>query len=409
MRRFHPALLACIICASVGTAVSTAADWPQFLGPNRDSTSPDQVPAWKEKPKELWKVPVGEAHSSPVVANNIVYTFYKLKDSEEEALAAFDAKTGAKLWEKSYTRDKFTNVFGNGPRGTPCVDGDRVYSLGCTGILVCWDAKTGDIQWKLDTLKEFSAKNLYFGVSTSPTVVGSHVVVMVGGKGAGVVGVNKTTGKVAWQTTDDRASYASPIVMGEKAPELVFLTGDHVRAMKAESGKEVWKYSFVDKLLESSTTPVKAGELYVVGAVTVGSIAVQVNGTEVKQIWKNEKLTCYFSTPVLADDHLYMINGEAKFPGGTIVLRCVEAKTGVVKWEKANVGKYHAALLKTGDGNLMMHDDYGNLMLIKPDATKYTELAKAKICGDTWAHPALCNGKFYTRDDKNLICLQVGE
>lgn len=399
--------LPALFTALIVTLPCPAADWPQFLGPNRDSTSPEKVTVWKDKPKEVWKVPVGEAHSSPVVANGVVYAFFKVAGREAEALAAFDAKTGEKKWEKSYERDKFTNVFGNGPRGTPTVSGGKVYSLGSTGVLACWDASTGDLQWKLDTLKEFQASNLVFGVSTSPTVVGRHVVVMVGGKGAGIIGVDKETGKVAWKATDDKASYASPIVVGETNPELVFLTGGHVRAMTAD-GQEVWQVPFVDKLLESSTTPVKAGDLYVAGSVTVGSIGVKVDGGQAKQVWKNDKLTCYFSTPVVVDETVYMVSGAATLRNPSITLRCVDAKTGKIRWEKPNVGKYHAAMLKTGGGNLLFLDDYGNLSLLQPDATKYTELAKAKVCGETWAHPALSDGKLYLRDNKDLICLQMG-
>ena len=399
-----------VLIAVCGLALPCpAADWPQFLGPQRDSATSEKVPVWKEKPKELWRQPVGEAHSSPVVANGTVYAFYKLKDKEEEALAAFDAKTGEKKWEKSHKRTTFTNVFGNGPRGTPTVAGDRVYTFGSTGVLASWDAKTGDIKWKLETLQEFDAQNLFFGVSTSPTVVGNRVIVMVGGKGAGVIGVDTDTGKVAWQATDDRASYASPIVIGDKDPEVVFLTGDHIRSLKADSGKELWKHPFVDKLLESSTTPVKAGDLFVAGSVTVGSVAVKVDGGEAKQVWKNDKLTCYFSTPVLVGDYLYMVNGAATRRNPTITLRCVEAKTGTIKWEKGGVGQYHAALVKTGDGNLLFHSDSGTLYLLKPDPEKYTELASAKVCGFTWAHPAVSDGRVVVRDDKNLIALQLGE
>lgn len=386
---------------------AVAADWPQFLGPNRDSTTPDKFAAWKDKPKEVWKKAVGEAHSSPVVANGLVYVFAKVDKQEAESLTAFDAKTGEEKWTKSYERPKFTPPFGNGPRGTPTVVGDRVYTLGSTGLLTCWDAKTGGQKWQTDTLKEFEAKNLFFGVSTSPTVVGKNVIVMVGGKGSGVVGVDAETGKTVWQSASDRASYASPIVVGDKNPELVFLTGDHVRSLTADLGKEVWKYPFVDALLESSTTPVKAGDLYVVGSVKSGSIAVRVKGGEVEEVWKNEKLTCYFSTPVLVGDHLYMVNGEAKFPGGTLVMRCVEAKTGKVAWEKKDVGTYHAAFVKTGDGKLLLHDDKGNLKLIEPNATEYKELASSKVCGTTWAHPAISDGKIYVRDDKWLYCLEL--
>ena len=108
-------------------------------------------------------------------------------------------------------------------------------------------------------------------------------------------------------------------------------------------------------------------------------------------------------------DYLYMVNGVAKFPGGTLTLRCVETKTGKVMWEKKGVGKYHAALVKTGDGKLLMHDDGGNLKLLEPNNEAYKELATAKVCGETWAHPAVSDGKVYLRDDKNLYCFQVGK
>src|SRR6185312_6997509 len=105
--------------------------------------------------------------------------------------AAFDAKSGEKLWEKSYERANFKPPFGSGPRSTPAVKGSKVYTLGGTGILACWDAKTGDVVWKIDTLKEFKAPNLFFGTSTSPLVVDDTVVVMIGGKGAGIVGFDR--------------------------------------------------------------------------------------------------------------------------------------------------------------------------------------------------------------------------
>ncbi len=388
-------------------SVAPAADWPQFLGPNRDSSTPDKIPAWKDAPKELWKKPVGEAHSSPVVANGLVYLFAKVAKKEAESLTAFDAKTGDEKWTKSYERPKFNTPFGAGPQSTPTVDGDRVYTFGSTGLLTAWDAKTGDQKWQADTAKEFDPKKLVFGVATSPTVVGKHVVVMVGGKGAGIVGFEKDSGKVAWQATDDGASYASPIVAEGKFPELVFLTGAHVRSLTADTGKELWKFPFVDALLESSTTPVKVGDLYVVGSVKSGSIGVRVKGGEAERVWANEKLTCYFSTPVAVGDYLYMVNGEAKFPGGTLIMRCVEAKSGKVMWEKKDVGTYHAAVVKTGDGKLFMHDDKGNIKLLDPNEKEYKELASSKVCSETWAHPAVSDGKVYLRDNKSLYCLEL--
>jgi outer membrane protein assembly factor BamB len=354
----------------------------------------------------LWKQPVGDSHSSPVVAGGVVYAFYKPKGKDADALAAFDAASGEKKWEKSYDRAKFDPPFGSGPRGTPAVDGDRVYTFGNTGILACWDAATGDVKWKVETLKEFNTRNLFFGISTSPTVVGQNVVVMVGGKGAGIVAFDKATGKVAWTATDDPASYASPLPVGN---QLVFLTGSHLRAVSTD-GKPVWEFPFKDQLNESSTTPVKAGDLIVGSSVTAGSVALRVkDGGEPQRVWKDDRLTCYFSTPVLVGSNLYMVNGAATLTNPTITLRCVEAATGKVLWSKEKVGKYHAALVRTSNDKLLMLDDAGNLILLQPDATGYKELCRAKACGPTWAHPAVSDGRVFVRDDKELVALKVGK
>ena len=272
MHRF----LAAISLTLALTFTLSAADWPQFLGPQRNGSTPEVVAPWKGELKALWKKPVGEAHSSPVVVEGVVYAFYQPKGKDADALAAFDAKTGEMKWEKSYDRQKFTPLFGNGPRSTPLVSGGKVYTLGGTGILACWDAKTGDIAWKVDTLKEFKAKNLFFGISTSPLMVGDNmVVVMVGGKGAGVVAFDARTGKSIWQATDDPASYTSPVLADN---QIVALTGANLLGL-SEKGQKLWGVPFEGKvgpkqLIESSTTPVAAGDMVIASTITGGSIAI---------------------------------------------------------------------------------------------------------------------------------------
>jgi outer membrane protein assembly factor BamB len=178
------------------------------------------------------------------------------------------------------------------------------------------------------------------------------------------------------------------------------------------NGTQLWAVPFRDKLNESSTTPVKAGDLIVASSVTAGSIGVRVrvkvNEYTPEVVWKDEKLTCYFSTPVVVGPHLYMVNGAATLLNPSITLRCVEAATGKVFWSKEKVGKYHAALVRTGDNKLLMLGDEGNLTLLQPDPAGYKELCRAKVCGPTWAHPALADGRVYVRDEKELICVQVG-
>jgi len=406
-------LIALFFC----TAMAMAADWPQWLGPRRDGASPEKVGAWKEAPKVLWRQPVGEGHSSPVVADNRVFVHAKVKDKDEEEVVAFDARSGEQQWRTSYARDKVTTLFGNGPRATPSVVGGKVYTFGLSGVLTCLDATSGKQVWQVDTLKKFDAKNLFFGMSCSPLVDGKRVFINVGGKGASVVAFDSDKGDVVWQSQDDKASYASPILLaGQKMPELVFLTHDGVLSLNPSDGKVQRRYSLVDKLSESSTTPVRVGDLLLVSSITLGSVGLRLDSQDTPPkydaAWKNPQLTSYFSTPVpISNEHVYLVTGTPP-PSLKVeaTLHCIEAKTGKIVWKRPNVGKYHASLLRLGDGKLLLLEDHGNLALLEPSSEKYTELARAKVCGSqVWAHPALSGGKLYVRDEKELVCLQMGE
>jgi outer membrane protein assembly factor BamB len=235
------------------------------------------------------------------------------------------------------------------------------------------------------------------------------VIVQGGGTGSrGLKAYDRKTGKLVWTAGDDPASYAAPALIGK---DIVVLTGANLMAV-SPAGEVRWKFPFKDQLNESSTTPIQAGDAYVASSVTAGTVAVRVadqDGKPVpKQAWKNPTLTCYFSTPVPAGaDHLFLVTGVASLMNPSVTLRCVELATGKEAWNKPNVGKYHAALLRLADGNVLMHDDQGDLRLLAPNAKEYQELAKSKACGPTWAHPAVAGGKVYVRDNKELVCLSL--
>lgn len=388
----------------------TAADWPQWLGPNRDGSVPEKVSPWTGDLKVLWKKDVGEGHSSPVVAGGLVYLHTKVKGKEVESLQAFDAKTGEPKWEETYEKPAFTTMFGNGPRATPCIQDGSIYTFGITGVLACWEAKTGKPLWKMETLADAKKDNLFFGLSASPLVAGDNVVVQGGGKGSqGLKAYDRKSGKLAWTAGKDAASYAAPALFGD---QIVTLTGEHLVSVST-AGQTRWAFPFKDRLNESSTTPIKVGEMYIAASVTAGAVAVKEaekdGKASVEQAWRNPALTCYFSTPVaVGKDHLFVVTGTIGL-NPTVTLRCVETATGKEVWKKPNVGKYHAALLRLADGNLLMHDDQnGDLRLLAPNVKEYQELAKSKACGKTWAHPAIADGKIYVRDEKELICLSLG-
>ncbi|MFL5341121.1 MAG: PQQ-binding-like beta-propeller repeat protein [Gemmataceae bacterium] len=397
-----------------------ADDWPQWLGPNRDGTTKEIVKPWKGELKVAWKVSVGEGHSSPIVDKGLTFLFEKVPGKDEERLMAWTADKGHPIGFVTKARGPFSSMFGAGPRSTPTFADGRIYTFGVTGRLSSQQIGTtsaGNAQvspgFSLDTAEEFKPASLKFGVSASPLVEGDLVIVPVGGQGAGIVAFDRKDGHVVWKSLNDPASYASPIAFGEgDRRQIVALTEKGLVSLSPKDGKEFWQYPFHDLISESSTTPVKVGDLLIGSSVTLGSVALKLSETDGKPgvipLWKKPELSCYFSTPVPVGKYLYMITGALSMKP-TITLRCVETTTGKTLWSKPNIGKYHAALLRTGNDKLLMLDDAGYLTLLDANPDSYKELARSKVCGETWAHPALANGHLYLRDNKELICLQFAE
>jgi outer membrane protein assembly factor BamB len=420
MVRLHCAWVLLLVCST-----ALAEDWPGWLGPRRDGSTTEKIAPWKNGLKVLWKRPVGEGHSSPVVAGERVYLHARVKDTFQEVLGAYSIKDGEPIWSKAYDRGKFTSPFGNGPRATPTVAGGKVYTFGITGLLTCFAADTGDQHWQVDTLKEAKAKNLFFGASCSPLLEGKLVLLNVGGAGAALVAYNKDDGKVVWQTLDDKASYSSPIAIGSgDKRQAIFLTAKGLVSVAPKDGRVYWEFPLVDKLFESSTTPVVAGDMLFGSSITYGGLGLRMAeglpGPKVSQAWFKPELTCYFSTPVaVGKDHLYIVTGTKPSLAGLLPgakkqptqadLHCVEASTGKTMWTRSKVGTYHASLARTGDDKLLLIEEAGNLVLVDPDPKEYRELARAKICGNTWAHPAIADGRLFIRDNNDLVCVQLGE
>jgi outer membrane protein assembly factor BamB len=259
-------------------------------------------------------------------------------------------------------------------------------------------------------------KNLFFGMACSPLVVGERVLVNVGAKGASVVAFDRAKGEIAWKNMDDPASYSSPILVGDGGQQqAVFLTGSNVASLNPTDGNVFWRFPLKDRLFESSTTPIRSGDLLLASSITYGSVGLRLETKEgqpaVEQAWKNPALTSYFSTPVpVGKEHIYIVTGTTPSPLAkpSADLHCIETKTGKSLWKKPKIGKYHASLMRTGDDKLLLLTDGGDLALLEPDPKGYHELARSKVSGpETWAHPALSDGHLYVRDMTGLICLQL--
>lgn len=396
-----------------------ADDWPQWLGPKRDGGTAETIKAWKEAPKVLWKMPVGHAFSSPVVADGRVFVHFEVKDKDEEAVVAFDAKSGKELWRDVYERGVYRSAVGTGPRATPTVAGGRLFTLGVTGILSCYQADTGKPIWREDLYRKFDATLPAFGVCCSPLVVGNRILLSVGGKGRCLVCLDTDKGEVKWQALDEGASSASPVLFAGgprprgALPDAVFMTPLRLVGVNPLDGVVRWEYPMVFQPAGTSPTPIVSGDRVVAGTIDNGSTAVQVGAekdkTEAKQAWQDKDFTVYFSSGVaFGPDQLCLVTNVLQ-PIPSATLRCVEAKSGKEVWKKTGIGYFHAALLRTGDGKLLILDDAGTLRLAEADTTGYRELCKAKVCGGTLIAPALANGLLFARDDKELVCVQLVE
>jgi outer membrane protein assembly factor BamB len=407
-------LFALLVC---GTVVR-AGDWPQWLGPKRDGSTTEKVAAWKpqEPPKVLWRSAVSQGFSSPVVAGGRVFIHACVKDKDAEQVVALDAVAGKLLWKDAYQRPLFNSVLGNGPRATPTVAGKRLYTIGINGLLSCYEVETGHRLWQVDLYKQFKADLPNFAVCCSPLVVGNRVIVSIGGKGRCIVALHADTGEVQWQALDDAASTSSPVLFagGQRlpgaAPDVVFMTPLRLVGLDPLDGTLRWEYPMVFQPQGTSPTPVAVGDTMVASTQAHGAIAVRISkmstGLTADPAWQNKEMKSYFSSGVAAGKLLFLVTNVLE-PLPSTAITCLEAQTGTVLWKKEKVGYFHAGLVRTGDGKLLVLNDSGTLSLLEVDAKGSKEVAQAKVCGGTLVSPALANGRLYARDDKELICLQL--
>lgn len=398
--------------------VARAGDWPQWLGPKRDGGTAEKVAAWNtnEPPKVLWREAVGQAFSSPLVASGRVFVHSCVKEREEEEVLALDAVTGKQLWKDIYPRPRFKSVLGNGPRATPTVAGKRLYTIGINGLLSCYEVEKGKRLWQVDLYKHFKADLPSFSVCCSPLVVGNRVIVSVGGKGHCVVALHADTGEVQWQALDDAASTSSPVLFagGERlrgaAPDVVFITPLRVVGLDPLDGTLRWEHPMIFQPRGTSPTPVAVGDKMVASTQAHGAVAVRITKKEDKlsaePAWQNKEMKSYFSSGVAAGDLLFLVTNVVQ-PLPATAISCLEAKTGKELWKKEKVGYFHAGLIRTGDGKLLVLNDAGILTLLEVGDKGAKEVARAKVCGGTLISPAFSGGRLYARDDKEVICLQL--
>ncbi|MBX9625900.1 MAG: PQQ-like beta-propeller repeat protein [Gemmataceae bacterium] len=386
------------------------ADWPGFLGPTRDGQSAETGLNWawpKDGPPVAWSKEVGRGWAGPVVAGGRLVLFHRVGD--EEVVECLDPATGKGVWAFKYpTRYRDDFGFDDGPRSTPLIAGDRVFTLGANGDLHAIDLATGAKLWGRNLLADYKADKGFFGVATSPTIAGGKLLVNVGGKGAGVVAFDPATGKEAWKATDDPAGYSSPAVAEVGGRVLaVFLTRNGLVALEPETGKVRYTHPWRPRIRESvnAATPlVWKGDIFLTVSYGTGAVLLRPKGDELEEVWANDKsLSCQYNSPVRVGDFLYGCHGRVD--ARAVELRCVEWATGAVKW---SVPRAEATTLIAVDGSLLGLTEAGELIRFDADPAGYKERARAVVLtGPVRAAPALADGRLFARDGGKLVCVKL--
>jgi len=381
------------------------ADWPQFRGPANDGSSAEKIlTAWpQEGPKEVWKVPVGEAFGAISVSGDKAFCF--MQRDEKEVAVAMDRQTGKELWAVPLGESIKDRQGGDGPRTTPAVDGDKVYVLGTWLNLVCLNAADGKTVWSHDIEKEFGGVVPKWGNAASPIIEGDLLFVCGGGRGQSIIAFDKTTGNVAWKKHDDEITHASPTpatIHGVR--QIIFRTGSGLVAVAPKTGDVLWRYAIPHRV-SSAASPVVGGDIvYTSSAYGIGAGACKVTKTDAgfsaAEVWRDAGLQNHWTTPVYHDGYLY---GLYKQPS---TLRCIEMATGKEVWSKSGFGWGGATILV--EGNVLVQDERGELVLVKATPEKYTELTRAHpLGGKCWTMPVISDGRIYARSTQEAVCLDV--
>jgi len=401
-----------------------AADWPTYRGPLGDGRTVEKIAqGWSGTgPKVLWRVPSRGGFSSFVVSGGraACLELREVDGAGQEVLVVRDAETGQEQWAKAVGTIKIndggqsgtpSNSGGDGPRSTPAISGDRVYSFSARLVLQCFDLKTGAEVWKHDLVKEFAGRNIAWMNAQSPVIEGGLVLVSGGGSGQSVLAFDAKSGAVKWKAFDETMTHATAVVteiLGRR--QAVFFLKSGLLSVDPQTGAELWRYAF-PFAVSTAASPVVSGDIvYCSAGYGVGAGAVKIarsgsgfTATEIYRKTGNKPLANHWSTPVQLGGHLYGMFQFKEY--GTGPVKCVEVATGEVKWEQAGFGPGHVIGV---DRQVLALSDAGERVMMDATPTGYKEVARADVLpGKCWTTPVVSGGRVFVRSTEEAVCLDV--
>ena len=400
-----------VLCVSVSLWLASlsvsAQQWPQWRGPARDGVAAATVPAvWPATLTKKWQVDVGEGYSTPVVADGRVYVH--ARTGELETITAYEVATGKPIWHNNYPAPYKVNSaaasHGPGPKSSPVVVNNRLYTFGISGILSCLDATTGKVHWR----KQPSPEQATFGVATSPLVVDGMVIVFVGGPERGALAAfDALSGAPRWQWPGGAPAYASPVVATLAGTrQLVTQSRTEVVGISLD-GTLLWKVPLTTPYDQNSVTPVVAGDLVIYAGLSSPTTAIRIvksgAGYSVQEVWKNADVPMYMSTAVVAGETLVGLGQKNR---GQFF--AVDVKSGKTLWTTRGRETENAALIRVS-GYTLVQTAEGELLVLRDSPTAIDIVKRYDIAeSSTWAHPALAGNQLFVRDAKSLTLWTIG-
>jgi outer membrane protein assembly factor BamB len=399
-----------ILLVGSGAGGESLAEWPRFHGPWRDnrSTETGLLKAWPpEGPRPLWTARgVGHGFATVAVSGGRIYTS---GDREGKTVISALDLDGRVIWQQDNGPAWEGSVPGS--RGTPTIDGDRLYHENAHGDVACLDAKTGAKRWSVNILAAFGGQNINWGLSESVLIDGDRVICCPGGPETAVAALDKHTGRTVWRSgsAGDLAGYASPTLGEHRGLRMIFtLTSRAAIGVNADTGELLWRFEHVTPFDETITMPIYHDGCVLISTRTAGTVllALDVDGRRcaVREVWRCKALDNQHGGLVLHEGHVYgssHVNSNGKWI-------CVEWKTGEVKFAERGVGK---GSITYADGMFYTLSENRVLGLVEASPNQHRLVSRFQIPpggeGPSWAHPVVCGGRLYVRHGDLLYAYDV--
>ena len=357
----------------------------------------------RSPPRELWRREVGAGWGSFAVSGGFAFT--QEQRGENETVVCYDLDHGRQVWEHIDGGCFRSGTAGDGPRATPNVAGERVFSLGASGILNCLDRRTGRRRWSIDVLTDNRASNLFHGLSGSPLVVAGLVVVSAGGReGKSLAAYDCETGERVWRAGDDAAGYGSPQLCKLAGHEqIVILNRATLAGHAVGTGRVLWTYAWENSTATNCSQAVPFGQrLFVSSGYGKGCCLLELTPNieaewSARQVWANHNLKTKFTSAVTRDGFVFGLDEG--------VLCCIDLADGTRRWRAGRYG--HGQLLLAGD-KLVVQVESGEVALVAAAPDEHHELARFTALNDkTWNHPALAGRLLLVRNDREAACYEL--